>query len=140
METLVNGSFTSPLANANLRLPTTPNDHGLLAAVYNGISIWNIAFTLILGLVAYDQCMPVFNPTVTDRRKELTQVQLTTYGSIVGPAVKIPFIGPFFESVYPDFEKYKAKWASGELSCVSVFHKYGLSSILYDGSVLTPSS
>lgn len=36
----------------------------------------------------------------------------------------MPFIGPFLESMYPDFEKYKAKWASAELSCVSVFHKY----------------
>lgn len=44
---------------------------------------------------------------------------------IVGPAWKIPFMGPFLESVFPDFEKYKAKWYSGELSCVSVFHKYG---------------
>lgn len=33
-------------------------------------------------------------------------------------------MGPFLESVFPDFEKYKAKWRSGELSCVSVFHKY----------------
>lgn len=33
-------------------------------------------------------------------------------------------MGPFLESVFPDFEKYKAKWLSGELSCVSVFHKY----------------
>jgi sterol 22-desaturase len=33
-------------------------------------------------------------------------------------------MGPFLESVFPDFEKYKAKWNSGELSCVGVFHKY----------------
>ena len=44
-------------------------------------------------------------------------------GTIVGPAWKLPFMGPFLESVNPKFEKYKAKWASGELSCVSVFHK-----------------
>lgn len=44
------------------------------------------------------------------------------YG-IVGPAWKIPFMGPFLESVRPDFEAYKAKWRSAELSCVSVFHK-----------------
>jgi sterol 22-desaturase len=42
---------------------------------------------------------------------------------IVGPAWKMPFIGPFLESVNPDFKKYMAKWNSGELSCVSVFHK-----------------
>lgn len=45
-------------------------------------------------------------------------------GSIVGPAMKAPFIGPFLESVNPDFKKYHAKWSSGALSCVSVFHKY----------------
>jgi sterol 22-desaturase len=33
-------------------------------------------------------------------------------------------MGPFLESVYPKFNEYKAKWASGKLSCVSVFHKY----------------
>ena len=44
-------------------------------------------------------------------------------GSITGPSLKIPFMGPFLESVYPEFDAYKRKWASGELSCVSVFHK-----------------
>ena len=45
-------------------------------------------------------------------------------GSIVGPAWKAPFFGPFLSSVYPKMDEYKAKWASGDLSCVSVFHKY----------------
>jgi sterol 22-desaturase len=45
-------------------------------------------------------------------------------GSLAGPFFKMPFIGPFLESVNPKFEEYRAKWASGELSCVSVFHKY----------------
>jgi C-22 sterol desaturase len=45
-------------------------------------------------------------------------------GSIAGPMFKIPFIGPFLESVNPKMDKYKEKWASGELSCVSVFHKF----------------
>jgi C-22 sterol desaturase len=45
-------------------------------------------------------------------------------GSIAGPSWKIPFIGPFLESMDPKFEEYQAKWASGDLSCVSVFHKY----------------
>ena len=44
-------------------------------------------------------------------------------GSIVGPAFKMPFIGPFLQSVNPKFEEYYAKWLSGPLSCVSVFHK-----------------
>ena len=45
-------------------------------------------------------------------------------GSIVGPAWKAPFIGPFLSSMNPKWEEYKGKWDSGELSCVSVFHKY----------------
>lgn len=44
-------------------------------------------------------------------------------GSIVGPAWKAPFIGPFLQSMDPKWHEYKAKWDSGELSCVSVFHK-----------------
>lgn len=46
-------------------------------------------------------------------------------GSIVGPKWKwYPFIGPFLESLDPKFEEYKAKWYSGDLSCVSIFHKF----------------
>lgn len=37
--------------------------------------------------------------------------------------MKMPFVGPFLESMIPNFDQYMAKWASGELSCVSVFHK-----------------
>lgn len=48
---------------------------------------------------------------------------LRNKGSIAGPNWKIPFMGPFLESMNPKFEEYQAKWASGELSCVSVFHK-----------------
>lgn len=47
-------------------------------------------------------------------------------GSIAGPSFKMPFIGPFLQSVNPKFEEYYAKWASGPLSCVSVFHKYAI--------------
>ncbi|KAG5951715.1 hypothetical protein E4U53_002447 [Claviceps sorghi] len=49
---------------------------------------------------------------------------MTSKGSIVGPAWKMPFIGPFLQSMNPKFEEYYAKWASGPLSCVSVFHKF----------------
>jgi sterol 22-desaturase len=38
--------------------------------------------------------------------------------------MKIPFLGPFFQSVSPTFHNYFTKWHSGELSCVSVFHKF----------------
>jgi sterol 22-desaturase len=43
---------------------------------------------------------------------------------LAGDTWKIPFVGPFFESVNPKFHKYYAKWISGSLSCVSVFHKF----------------
>ena len=33
-------------------------------------------------------------------------------------------MGPFLQSVNPKFEEYYAKWTSGPLSCVSVFHKF----------------
>jgi len=33
-------------------------------------------------------------------------------------------MGPFLQSVNPKFEQYYAKWKSGPLSCVSVFHKF----------------
>ena len=44
-------------------------------------------------------------------------------GSIEGPTFKMPFIGPFLESMNPKFEEYLAKWLSAPLGCVSVFHK-----------------
>jgi C-22 sterol desaturase len=51
-------------------------------------------------------------------------------GSIAGPFFKMPFIGPFLQSMDPKFEEYYAKWASGPLSCVSVFHKYVVPALL----------
>lgn len=46
-------------------------------------------------------------------------------GTIAGPSFKLwPIIGPFLESLDPKFEEYLAKWNSGPLSCVAVFHKF----------------
>jgi hypothetical protein len=55
METVLNGSFTSPLANANLRLARHSDSYGVLSSLYNGVSGWNAVFALILALIAYDQ-------------------------------------------------------------------------------------
>jgi hypothetical protein len=44
-------------------------------------------------------------------------------GSIAGPMLKIPFMGPFIQAIHPKFDAYLTQWASGPLSCVSVFHK-----------------
>lgn len=58
----------------------------------------------------------------------LTAISTVSYwtakGPLVGDAWKIPFVGPFFESVNPKFSAYHTKWLSGPLSCVSVFHKF----------------
>jgi C-22 sterol desaturase len=45
-------------------------------------------------------------------------------GSIAGPMLKIPFMGPFIQALHPKFDEYLKQFASGPLSCVSVFHKY----------------
>lgn len=57
MAAVVNGSFASPLANAQYppassTLPT----NGLFSKVYNGTSGFNLLLTVFLILVAYDQC------------------------------------------------------------------------------------
>ena len=53
MASLVNGSFASPLADANLRIVT---EGGWLAKAYNGMSGLNVLISFLLVLVAYDQC------------------------------------------------------------------------------------
>lgn len=71
------------------------------------MSGWKIAATILIALVAYDQFMYIKNK-----------------GSIAGPIFKFPFMGPFLQSLNPKFEAYQRQWASGKLSCVSVFHKF----------------
>jgi len=58
MDILVNTSFASPLANANLKIPVSGGDGGFLTAFYNGFNAWTVALTLLLTLVAYDQSAP----------------------------------------------------------------------------------
>ncbi|KAJ4294998.1 hypothetical protein N0V90_007006 [Kalmusia sp. IMI 367209] len=49
---------------------------------------------------------------------------LVQKGSIAGPSFKIPLMGPFLQAIHPQFDAYLAQWASGPLSCVSIFHKF----------------
>jgi len=125
METLSNGSFTSPLANANLQLARQSDSDGLLSSLYNVVSGWSAVLAVFLALVAYDQgrLSSASNLLVTIANESGAVSYKWQKGSLIGPAWKIPFMGPFLESVYPKFTVYKAKWASGTLSCVSVFHK-----------------
>ncbi|KAL2218859.1 cytochrome P450 61 [Thermoascus aurantiacus ATCC 26904] len=102
----ITGSFASPSADAAVSVQFS-NPSGLLMTIYNGFTWWSALLTLFLAAVVYDQAKYIW-----------------LKGSIVGPAMKIPFMGPFLQSVNPKFHEYKAKWDSGELSCVSVFHKF----------------
>lgn len=79
----------------------------LVSAVLNATWIqWVV--TLVLLVLTYDQVCYQMNK-----------------GCIVGPTFKMwPIIGPFLESLDPKFEEYVAKWESGKLSCVSVFHQF----------------
>lgn len=125
MAAAMNGSFSSPIADAAYKAVTNTNNGGLLSRMYNGVNGLSFAITVFLILVAYDQCecQPIIRLLVL-RSLAVIVKYVWNKGSIVGPAWKMPFIGPFLSSVNPKMDEYKAKWASGELSCVSVFHKY----------------
>ncbi|KAH8705338.1 cytochrome P450 61 [Talaromyces proteolyticus] len=95
--------------SSNSILPTFQIFHpsGIIGSIGNDASIWKILLTVLVVAVVYDQ---------------LKYIMLK--GSIAGPSWKIPFMGPFLESMDPKFDAYMAKWRSGELSCVSIFHKF----------------
>ncbi|KAK5138466.1 hypothetical protein LTR08_000052 [Meristemomyces frigidus] len=80
---------------------------GLLGKLLEHVNGWSIFFTLLATAVVYDQVSYRINKA-----------------NLAGDTWKIPFVGPFLESVNPEFEGYRRKWLSGSLSCVSVFHKF----------------
>ncbi|KAK1829724.1 cytochrome P450 [Podospora conica] len=99
-------------ANMNHSSPSVPGSSWRgalqdLPAILSDVSIWQYVVTVMIGFVVYDQVMYL-------KRK----------GSIAGPRFKIPLTGPFLQALNPKFEAYLAQWASGPLSCVSVFHKF----------------
>ncbi|KAJ5586903.1 Cytochrome 61 [Penicillium hispanicum] len=102
----ITGSFVSPSADAT-GSPHFVATAGLFASVLDGFNVWKALVTLFIAAVIYDQFKYHW-----------------LKGNIIGPPYKIPFMGPFLQSVNPKFTEYKAKWDSGELSCVSVFHKF----------------
>lgn len=97
----------SAVSSADQPLQTLIDSVGFVGKSLEGVSTWQIVFTLIVLSITYDQVKYIWNK-----------------GSIAGPPLKIPFMGPFMESINPKFSKYMAKWNSGPLSCVSVFHKF----------------
>ncbi|GMM53067.1 C-22 sterol desaturase [Starmerella bacillaris] len=98
-------------SNAKEEVIAPLKSSGVLDQAVDFISNLSWAQTFLLLIVAgliYDQ--------VSYIRKK---------GSIAGPRFKMwPVIGPFLESMNPKFTEYEAKWRSGPLSCVSVFHKF----------------
>ncbi|CCH43196.1 C-22 sterol desaturase [Wickerhamomyces ciferrii] len=100
----ISESFQSPVLHSFQESLTVES----VIEFFKTLSWWKVFFTaLAVGLV-YDQVM--------------YQIRK---GNIAGPRFKIwPVIGPFLESLDPKFEEYKAKWDSGPLSCVSIFHKF----------------
>lgn len=89
-------------------------------------SNWQYIITLLLGIIFYDQgkhgLMTV--DLVSSAECKYPVMYIKHKGSIAGPTFKIPLMGPFVQALHPKFESYLAQWASGPLSCVSVFHKY----------------
>ncbi|KAI9645402.1 RNA polymerase C-22 sterol desaturase [Ciborinia camelliae] len=124
-----NITYASPVADAKLaQVIGYPQLNGYLAKLAQ-VSAWQIVLTILCVLVAYDQCkspLTSFTPfTPFNRNPDNRAVSyLWQKGSIIGPTWKAPFMGPFLQSVNPKFHEYQEKWASGELSCVSVFHKF----------------
>ncbi|KAK2067562.1 hypothetical protein P8C59_001295 [Phyllachora maydis] len=108
MDTNATTAFTSPpLASVKYAAVTVPPQLEQVVGNLSRTSGWTVFFTVLAALVAYDQFSYIWKK-----------------GSIVGPTWKMPFMGPFLQSVNPKFEEYYAKWVSGPLSCVSVFHKF----------------
>ncbi|KAL1992716.1 hypothetical protein VTN49DRAFT_4748 [Thermomyces lanuginosus] len=103
----LNNTFASPTADAKAGVVTQLAMPGWVASFLDSLTLWSALLYLFLAAVVYDQVKYIY-----------------LKGSLVGPPLKIPFMGPFLQSVFPKFHEYKAKWDSGELSCVSVFHKF----------------
>lgn len=103
-------AFNPPTAvrSAEQPLQTFINDvGGAFGKRLESVSIWQILFSILVLSMTYDQVKYLWNK-----------------GTIAGPAFKLPFMGPFMQSINPKFSEYVAKWNSGPLSCVSVFHKF----------------
>jgi len=86
-------------------------------------SIWQYVIAILLGMVVYDQGNQGSSPWVLHPADTSPVLYIKRKGSIAGPSFKIPLMGPFLQAIHPKFEAYLAQWASGPLSCVSVFHK-----------------
>jgi C-22 sterol desaturase len=65
---VANASFVSPTADATVAHTIAAfNANGVLSRVLNNLSGWQLVLTLILSLVAYDQCTSQTEDTVLDQ-------------------------------------------------------------------------
>lgn len=94
--------------------------------IFAGWSNWQHILTFVLGVIVYDQGKSKLTPCGFHQLTIDPVMYIKRKGSIAGPAFKIPLMGPFIQALHPKFESYLAQWASGPLSCVSVFHKYAV--------------
>ena len=114
----------SNISIAQNELPLWPSNHlkfqSRLASLMS-FSVWQYAVAFLIAILVYDQ-----GKHNLQEHKNLL-ISLVMYikrkGSIAGPPLKIPLMGPFIQALHPRFEGYLTQWASGPLSCVSVFHK-----------------
>ncbi|CAG8382831.1 unnamed protein product [Penicillium salamii] len=101
-------NFSEPHVELLQAWPSNPSQPSTsLFGTLSQWSTWQYVVSFLVSVVLYDQIMYI-------KRK----------GSIAGPPLKIPLMGPFLQALDPKFEGYLAQWASGPLSCVSVFHKF----------------
>jgi C-22 sterol desaturase len=97
---------------------------GVIKYIYSGCSTWHLLLTILLLMATYDQGKFERKNPACKSKLRLSQARyIKQKGTIAGPAFKIPFMGPFIQALHPKFDSYLAQWASGPLSCVSVFHK-----------------
>lgn len=113
----------------------TSQSHGVLLDFLANWSTWQYVVTFLLSIVVYDQGNQECH--VRGYSTQLTPplvMYIKRKGAIAGPSFKIPLMGPFLQALHPKFEAYLAQWESGPLSCVSIFHKYVLSSVVISES------
>ncbi|GMM31024.1 C-22 sterol desaturase [Martiniozyma asiatica (nom. inval.)] len=107
-ETFIATNQTAPGFIENLQSLDVSGIVSNISEAFHNASWTKIIISLIVVILTYDQI----------------NYQIMK-GSIAGPKIKMwPIIGPFLESLDPKFEEYVAKWNSGPLSCVSIFHQF----------------
>lgn len=110
---------------------STSQSHGVLMDFLANWSTWQYVVTFLLSIVVYDQGNQECQVRGYSTQLTLSLVMyIRRKGPIAGPSFKIPLMGPFLQALHPKFEAYLAQWESGPLSCVSIFHKYVLSSVV----------